>query len=99
MRQLKLSEAWMCSSTTLATATCVQSKIRRSPNSGHRSRPTFLVSSIMTKAVLPYFRESRGGHIIQVTSIAGRIGPPGAHARLGNQAFENQQISVQNSTL
>src|SRR5260370_40304033 len=29
---------------------------------------------IMTKAVLPYFRERRAGHIIQVTSIAGRIG-------------------------
>src|SRR6266478_8806606 len=30
---------------------------------------------IMTKAALPYFRERRAGHIIQVTSIAGRIGP------------------------
>src|ERR1700693_2922348 len=28
---------------------------------------------IMTKAALPYFRERRAGHIIQVTSIAGRI--------------------------
>ena len=32
---------------------------------------------IMTKAVLPFFRERRAGHIIQVTSIAGRIGPIG----------------------
>src|ERR1700680_2658299 len=32
---------------------------------------------IVTKAVLPYFRERRAGHIIQVTSIAGRIGPIG----------------------
>ncbi len=32
---------------------------------------------IMTKAVLPYFRERRSGHIIQVTSISGRIGPIG----------------------
>src|SRR5579863_2899078 len=32
---------------------------------------------IMTKAVLPYFRERKAGHIIQVTSIAGRIGPAG----------------------
>src|ERR1700751_4543255 len=32
---------------------------------------------IMTKAVLPYFRERRAGHIIQVPSIAGRIGPAG----------------------
>src|SRR5260370_14880197 len=30
---------------------------------------------IMTKAVLPYFRERRAGHIIHVTSIAGHIGP------------------------
>jgi NAD(P)-dependent dehydrogenase (short-subunit alcohol dehydrogenase family) len=34
---------------------------------------------IMTKAVLPYFRERRAGHIIQVTSISGRIGPAGRH--------------------
>ncbi len=32
---------------------------------------------IMTKAVLPYFRERKAGHIIQVTSIAGRLGPIG----------------------
>jgi NAD(P)-dependent dehydrogenase (short-subunit alcohol dehydrogenase family) len=32
---------------------------------------------IMTKAVLPYFRERRAGRIIQVTSIAGRIGSAG----------------------
>ena len=32
---------------------------------------------IMTKAVLPYFRKRRAGHIVQVTSIAGRIGPAG----------------------
>jgi len=32
---------------------------------------------IMTKTVLPYFRERKAGHIIQVTSIAGRIGPAG----------------------
>src|ERR1700675_2271920 len=37
---------------------------------------------IMTKAVLPYFRERRAGHIIQVTSIAGRIGPAG-RAQIG----------------
>ena len=36
---------------------------------------------ILTKAVLPYFRERGAGHIIQVTSIAGRIGPIG-RARL-----------------
>jgi NAD(P)-dependent dehydrogenase (short-subunit alcohol dehydrogenase family) len=46
---------------------------------------------IMTKAVLPYFRERRAGHIIQVTSIAGRIGPVGrapyAAAKFGVEGF------------
>src|ERR1700688_1996776 len=46
---------------------------------------------IMTKAVLPYFRERRAGHIIQVTSIAGRIGPTGrapyAAAKFGVEGF------------
>ncbi|MGF7179591.1 SDR family NAD(P)-dependent oxidoreductase [Tunturiibacter psychrotolerans] len=32
---------------------------------------------IMTKAVIPYFRERKAGHIVQVTSIAGRLGPVG----------------------
>src|SRR5258708_9888063 len=31
---------------------------------------------IMTKAVLPYFRERGSGHIIQISSIGGRGGPP-----------------------
>ena len=46
---------------------------------------------IMTKAVLPYFRERRAGHIIQVTSIGGRIGPlgraPYAAAKFGVEGF------------
>ena len=46
---------------------------------------------IMTKAVLPYFREQRAGHIIQVTSIGGRIGPAGrapyAAAKFGVEGF------------
>jgi NAD(P)-dependent dehydrogenase (short-subunit alcohol dehydrogenase family) len=46
---------------------------------------------IVTKAVLPYFRERRGGHIIQVTSIAGRMGPAGrapyAAAKFGVEGF------------
>jgi NAD(P)-dependent dehydrogenase (short-subunit alcohol dehydrogenase family) len=46
---------------------------------------------IMTKAVIPYFRERRAGHIIQVTSIAGRIGPAGrapyAAAKFGVEGF------------
>jgi NAD(P)-dependent dehydrogenase (short-subunit alcohol dehydrogenase family) len=46
---------------------------------------------IMTKAVLPYFREHKAGHILQVTSIAGRIGPigraPYAAAKFGVEGF------------
>jgi NAD(P)-dependent dehydrogenase (short-subunit alcohol dehydrogenase family) len=46
---------------------------------------------IMTKAVLSYFRERKAGHIIQVTSIAGRIGPAGrapyAAAKFGVEGF------------
>jgi NAD(P)-dependent dehydrogenase (short-subunit alcohol dehydrogenase family) len=46
---------------------------------------------IMTKAVLPYFRERKAGHIIQVTSIAGRLGPigraPYAAAKFGIEGF------------
>jgi NAD(P)-dependent dehydrogenase (short-subunit alcohol dehydrogenase family) len=46
---------------------------------------------IMTKAVLPYFRERRAGHIIQITSIAGRVGPTGrapyAAAKFGVEGF------------
>jgi NAD(P)-dependent dehydrogenase (short-subunit alcohol dehydrogenase family) len=46
---------------------------------------------IMTKAALPYFRERRAGHIIQVTSIGGRIGPigraPYAAAKFGVEGF------------
>ena len=46
---------------------------------------------ILTKAVIPYFRERGSGHIIQVTSIAGRIGPigraPYAAAKWGVEGF------------
>jgi NAD(P)-dependent dehydrogenase (short-subunit alcohol dehydrogenase family) len=46
---------------------------------------------IMTKAVLPHFREQRRGHIIQVSSIGGRIGPigraPYAAAKFGVEGF------------
>jgi len=46
---------------------------------------------IMTKAVLPYFRERRAGYIVQVTSIAGRLGPSGrapyAAAKFGVEGF------------
>jgi NAD(P)-dependent dehydrogenase (short-subunit alcohol dehydrogenase family) len=36
---------------------------------------------IMTKAVVPYFRERRAGHFIQISSIGGRVGPPGRAER------------------
>ncbi|NYF51006.1 oxidoreductase [Tunturiibacter gelidoferens] len=46
---------------------------------------------IMTKAVIHYFRERGAGHIIQVTSIAGRLGPVGrapyAAAKFGVEGF------------
>jgi NAD(P)-dependent dehydrogenase (short-subunit alcohol dehydrogenase family) len=46
---------------------------------------------IMTKAVLPYFRERASGHIIQISSISGRVGPTGraayAPAKFGVEGF------------
>src|SRR3977135_3395212 len=46
---------------------------------------------IMTKAVLPYFREQRAGHFIQISSIGGRVGPAGraayAAAKFGVEGF------------
>jgi NAD(P)-dependent dehydrogenase (short-subunit alcohol dehydrogenase family) len=46
---------------------------------------------IMTKAVLPYFRGRASGHIIQVSSIGGRVGPAGraayAAAKFGVEGF------------
>ncbi len=46
---------------------------------------------IITKAVLPYFRERASGHIIQISSIGGRIGPTGrapyAAAKFGVEGF------------
>jgi NAD(P)-dependent dehydrogenase (short-subunit alcohol dehydrogenase family) len=46
---------------------------------------------ILTKAALPHFREQRSGHFMQVTSIAGRIGPigraPYAAAKWGVEGF------------
>jgi len=46
---------------------------------------------IMTKAVLPHFRERASGHVIQISSIGGRVGPPGraayAAAKFGVEGF------------
>ncbi len=69
---------------------CAPPKIRLSPTFAQIETNLFGVI-IMTKAVLPYFRERRAGHIIQVTSIAGRIGPAGrapyAAAKFGVEGF------------
>ena len=46
---------------------------------------------IMTKTVLPYFRERATGHVIQIASIGGRVGPTGraayAAAKFGVEGF------------
>ena len=46
---------------------------------------------ILTKAALPFMRKRRSGHIIQVSSIGGRIGPigrgPYASAKWGVEGF------------
>jgi NAD(P)-dependent dehydrogenase (short-subunit alcohol dehydrogenase family) len=46
---------------------------------------------IMTKAVLPYFRERATGHVIQIASIGGRVGPTGraayAASKFGVEGF------------
>jgi NAD(P)-dependent dehydrogenase (short-subunit alcohol dehydrogenase family) len=46
---------------------------------------------IMTKAVLPYLRVQGSGHIIQISSIGGRVGPVGrapcAAAKFGVEGF------------
>src|SRR5256885_1304324 len=46
---------------------------------------------IMTKAVLPHFRERAAGHIIQISSIGGRVSPAGraayAAAKFGVEGF------------
>ena len=67
------------------------SRIPRSQTSGHKLKRVYLASSLWTKAVLPYFRERKSGHIIQISSIGGRVGPTGrapyAAAKFGVEGF------------
>src|ERR1700758_3189259 len=79
-----------------ATVMCARLKTRHSAIFERRLRPTYFGVIIMTKAVLPYFRERNAGHIIQVTSISGRIGPAGrapyAAAKFGVEGFSESLL-------
>jgi NAD(P)-dependent dehydrogenase (short-subunit alcohol dehydrogenase family) len=81
----------MCSSTMPAMAMYAPWKTPRSPIFRAQIETNLFGVIIMTKAALPYFRERRAGHIIQVTSIGGRIGPigraPYAAAKFGVEGF------------
>ena len=46
-------------------------------DSAGRSRTKILGTIIVTKAAIPIMREQRSGHIIQFSSVGGRVGAPG----------------------
>jgi len=55
------------------------SSIEETPLSDFRAQieTNLFGTIIMTKAALPYFREKKKGQFIQLSSMGGRIGPPG----------------------
>ena len=61
------------------TVISAQSRIRASPSSAQIETNLFGVIHV-TKAAIPLMREQGSGHIIQMSSVAGRIGPPGRGA-------------------
>ena len=71
-------------------------KICHSPKFEPKFETNLFGVIIMTKADLPYFPERRAGHIIQVTSIAGRVGPAGrapyAAAKFGVEGFSESLL-------
>jgi len=92
-RQLRRLAAWMCLSTTPAMAMYAPWKTPRSPSFRAQIETNLFGVIIMTKAALPYFRErTRRAHHPD-TSIAGRIGPSGAH-RTQRQSWRRGLLGI-----
>src|SRR5579872_3366745 len=55
------------------------SSVEETPMSDFRAQieTNLFGTIIVTKAALPHFRERKGGHFVQFSSMGGRIGPPG----------------------
>ncbi len=71
------SAASTCSSTTPATPTSTRSRTSPRTTSAPSWRPTCGASINVTRAALPVLREQGAGHIIQVSSVGGRVTTPG----------------------